>query len=285
LLGFPSPVLATCCVCLAHGPLPSPGITRLFQRLGASPPPTRRDRPVASNGRPVDLPDHAWRLCPCCVRLSYVYMPPATTPGAARWGYSSAHTHPSVSSLPRNQLSGPACTSSFSRIARRSTSRCGPGTTRAVTKFVTVIPEASVTLVTSMPAPVASGGSGRRAGVCTRETRRCPGGTRRAETIYARPGLQGGHRGAYLKRGHPSLWPRRCLIPPRCCRETPTASIRLLSASATRGALPKGPARQADSPPPAPIAFANLSTLYTAIGAQDLKRGWHSRGALRIQHG
>src|SRR5437588_6584085 len=82
--------------------------------LRASPPP-QCARPVP-HGRPVDHPDHALglpvlralSLCTCCRHY----------PGAAA-GRSPRSSHPAVAAFP-GRGAGSACTSTFSRLARRS---------------------------------------------------------------------------------------------------------------------------------------------------------------------
>src|SRR5437588_2688062 len=82
--------------------------------LRASPPP-QCARPVP-HGRPVDHPDHALglpvlralSLCTCCRQY----------PGAAA-GRSPRSSHPAVAAFPDSAV-GSACTSTFSRLARRS---------------------------------------------------------------------------------------------------------------------------------------------------------------------
>ena len=85
------------------------------QRTLRTSPPPQRARPVP-RGRPVDHPDHALglpvlralSLCTCCRHY----------PGAAD-GRSPRSSHPAVSAFP-GRVTGSACTSSFSRLARRS---------------------------------------------------------------------------------------------------------------------------------------------------------------------
>ena len=111
---------------------------------------------------------------PCCARF------PSCTcrrqyPGAAT-GRRLRSSHPAVSAFPENVV-GSACTSSFSRLARRSLglrpahSRCH--------LYVTRYTEGFSHFVTSMTAPVASGWSVRRVGLL-------PTGKRRLLTAHAK---------------------------------------------------------------------------------------------------
>ena len=115
LLGCPiSRSLATCCVCLELRPLPSPGVTRLHRyceplRHPAAP-------GLSLTGVRLVIPDHAvglpvlrtLSLCTCCRHY----------PGAAV-GRRLRSSHPAVSAFDEPAI-GSACTSVFSRIARRS---------------------------------------------------------------------------------------------------------------------------------------------------------------------
>src|SRR5271156_2522983 len=92
----------TCCVCLELRSLPSPGITRL-QRYYE---PLRHPRaPGLSLALPVL---RTLSLCTCCRHY----------PGAAA-GRSLAPSPPAVSAFDETPIAS-ACTSTFSRIARRS---------------------------------------------------------------------------------------------------------------------------------------------------------------------
>jgi hypothetical protein len=108
LLGCPiSRSLTASCVGLEPRPLPSPGITRLQRYYEPLRHPT---------GVRLIIPDHALglpvlralSLCTCCRHY----------PGAAA-GRTLRSSHPAVSAFP-GRVAGSACTSSFSRLARRS---------------------------------------------------------------------------------------------------------------------------------------------------------------------
>ena len=115
MLGCPiSRSLTTSCVCLELRPLPSTGIDRL-QRYCE---PLRHPRApgLSLTGLRLDIPDHAsglpvlraLSLCTCCHHY----------PGAAA-GCIPRSSHPSVSAFPDTTVES-ACTSIFSRFARRS---------------------------------------------------------------------------------------------------------------------------------------------------------------------
>src|SRR6201997_2501551 len=115
LLGFPiSRSLATCCICLELRPLPSPGITRLQRYYEPLRHPSAPS--LSLTGVRLIIPDHALgfpvlralSLCTCCRHY----------PGAAA-GCLPRSSHPAVSAFPDSTV-GSACTSSFSRFARRS---------------------------------------------------------------------------------------------------------------------------------------------------------------------
>ena len=115
LLGCPiSWSLAACCVCLELRPLPSTGITRLPQYYEPLRHPSAPG--LSLTGVRLIIPDHALglpvlrplSLCTCCRHY----------PGAAA-GCIPRSSHPAVSAFPETTI-GSACTSSFSRIARRS---------------------------------------------------------------------------------------------------------------------------------------------------------------------
>src|SRR6202045_1292045 len=114
LLGCPiSRSLTTSCVCLELRPLPSPGITRLQRYCEPLRHPST-PRPSLT-GVWLIIPDHALgfpvlralSLCTCCRHY----------PGAAA-GRTLRSSHPAVSAFP-GRVTGSACTSSFSRLARR----------------------------------------------------------------------------------------------------------------------------------------------------------------------
>src|ERR1700738_3612247 len=106
--------LTTSCVCLELRPLPSPGITRPHRYCEPLRPPST-PRPSLT-GVWLIIPDHALgfpvlralSLCTCCRHY----------PGAAE-GRMLRSCHPTVSAFP-GRVAGSACTSSFSRLARRS---------------------------------------------------------------------------------------------------------------------------------------------------------------------
>ena len=112
------------------------------------------------------IPDHAYglpvlrtlSLCTCCRHY----------PGAAV-GRRLRSSHPAVTAFPENVV-GSACTSSFSRLARRSLT-LRPAHSRCH-QFVARLPEGFRHFVTSMPAPVASGWSGCRVGLAPTGKRR-----------------------------------------------------------------------------------------------------------------
>ena len=95
----------------------------------------------------------ALSLCTCCRHY----------PGAAT-GRRLRSSHPAVSAFPDNVV-GSACTSSFSRLARRSLA-LRPAHSRGHL-YVTCYTEGFSHFVTSMTAPVASGWSGWPGGACT----------------------------------------------------------------------------------------------------------------------
>src|SRR5215472_4485837 len=114
LLGCPiSRSLTACCVCLVLRPLPSTGITRLPRYCEPLRHPSAPG--LSLTGVRLIIPDHAsgfpvlraLSLCTCCRHY----------PGAAD-GYLSLKNRPSVSAFPDSTF-GSACTSTFSRIARR----------------------------------------------------------------------------------------------------------------------------------------------------------------------
>jgi hypothetical protein len=105
----------------------------------------------------------ALSLCTCC-RLY---------PGTATGG-TALLIRPVMSAFPE-RVAGSACASSFSRLAQRSLA-LRPAHSRCH-QFVARLPEGFRHIVTSMPAPVASGWSGCRAGLA-------PAGKRRLFTAH-----------------------------------------------------------------------------------------------------
>src|SRR5580700_7548989 len=173
LLGCPiSRPRTACCVCLELRPLPSTGITRL---QGYCEPLRHPSAPGLSltGVRLIILITH-WGF-PCCARFPCVHAA-ATTP-VQRLGVLVAHT----------QRCQPSPEGSPGRPAHRPFrgllgvhSRCGLHT-RAVTVFRDPLSEGFRHFVTSMPAPVASGWSGRRVGLA-------PTGKRRLFTAHTQLG-------------------------------------------------------------------------------------------------
>src|ERR1700693_4336416 len=111
----------------------------------------------------------ALSLCTCCRHY----------PGAATGRLSSSH--PAVSAFPENVV-GSACTSSFSRLARRSLTLRPAHSRRHL--YVTCYTEGFSHFVTFMTAPVASGWSGCRVGLA-------PTGKRRLVTAHTLSGRRG----------------------------------------------------------------------------------------------
>jgi hypothetical protein len=109
----------------------------------------------------------ALSLCACCRQY----------PGAAA-GRRLRSSHPAVSAFPEIAV-GSVCTSSFSRLARRSLALRPAHSRRHL--YVTSHTEGSSHFVTSMTAPVASGWSGCRVGLS-------PTGKRRLVTAHANSG-------------------------------------------------------------------------------------------------
>src|SRR6202045_818722 len=114
LLGYPiSRPLAACCVCLEPRPLPSTGITRLQRYCEPLRHPSAPG--LSLTGVRLIIADHALgfpvlralSLCTCCRHY----------PGAAA-GRSLRSCHPTVSTFPDSAVES-ACTSTFSRLARR----------------------------------------------------------------------------------------------------------------------------------------------------------------------
>src|SRR5215472_714848 len=115
LLGCPiSRSRTTSCVCLELRPLPSPGITRLQRYCGPLRHPSAPG--LSLTGVRLIIPDHALglpvlrALSLCTCRRHY--------PGAAA-GCLPRPSHPPCQPSPEG-VAGSACTSSFSRLARRS---------------------------------------------------------------------------------------------------------------------------------------------------------------------
>src|SRR6516162_8330129 len=115
LLGRPiSRSLTACCVGLELRPLPSPGITRFHRYYEPLRHPSAPDLSLA--GVRLIIPDHALglpvlrALSLCTCRRHY--------PGAAA-GRTPRSYLPAVSAFP-GRGAGSACTSTFSRLARRS---------------------------------------------------------------------------------------------------------------------------------------------------------------------
>src|SRR5204862_1400335 len=115
LLGCPiSRSLTTSCVGLELRPLPSTGITRLQRYYWPLRHPSAPS--LSLTGVRLIIPDHAvgfpvlraLSLCTCCRQY----------PGAAA-GRNCRSSHPAVSAFPDSAV-GSACTSTFSRLARRS---------------------------------------------------------------------------------------------------------------------------------------------------------------------
>src|SRR6266446_895989 len=158
LLGCPiSRSLATSCVCLELRPLPSTGITQLHRYYGPLRHPSAPG--LSLTGVRLIIPDHALglpvlrslSLCTCCRHY----------PGAAA-GRTPRSSHPAVSAFPgRGRRVGlhidlfEAC-SAFTRVAACTLARSPKSRP---------LSEGFRHFVTSMPAPAASGWSGRRAGL------------------------------------------------------------------------------------------------------------------------
>src|SRR5215469_6781000 len=174
LLGCPiSRSLTTSCVGLELRPLPSPGITRLHRYYEPRRHPTAPGLSLA--GVRLIIPDHALglhvlrapSLCTCCRHY----------PGAAA-GRLPRSSHPVVSAFPDSTIVS-ACTSSFSRFARRLLA-LRPAHSRGH-QFVTSYPKASdisspPCLLRLLPA-----GANRRVGLA-------PTGKRRLVTAHVETG-------------------------------------------------------------------------------------------------
>src|SRR5277367_1532160 len=156
--------LTASCVCLELRPLPSPGVTRLQRYYKPLRHPTAPS--LSLTGVWLVIPDRALglpvlralSLCTCCRQY----------PGAAI-GRRRRSSHPAVSAFPDNVV-GSTCTSSFSRIARRSLA-LRPAHSRGHL-YVTCYTEGFSHFVSSMTAPVASGWSGCRVGLSPTGKRR-----------------------------------------------------------------------------------------------------------------
>src|ERR1700732_1553804 len=114
LLGCPiSRSLTACCVCLEPRPLPSTGITRLQRYCEPLRHPSAPG--LSLTGVRLIIPDHAQglpvlralSLCTCCRQ----------SPAAAA-GRTPSPSPPAVAAFPDSAV-GSACTSTFSRLARR----------------------------------------------------------------------------------------------------------------------------------------------------------------------
>ena len=175
MIGCPiSRSLTTSCVCPELRSLPSTSVTRLQRYYEPLRHPTAPGLSLA--GVRLVIPDLALglpvlrtlSLCTCCRHY----------PGAAA-GRTLRSSHPAVSAFPERVV-GSACTSSFSRLARRSLA-LRPAHSRGH-QFVARYTEGFSHFVTSMTAPVASGWSDCRVGLS-------PTGKRRLSTAYTQSGL------------------------------------------------------------------------------------------------
>src|SRR5436309_1551769 len=114
LLGCPiSRSLTAYCVYLELRPLPSPGITRLQRYCEPLRHPSAPGLSLTGVRLIVLITRRGF---PCCVRFPCVHAA-ATTP-VQQMGVLVAQNHPSVSAFPDSTI-GSACTSTFSRFARR----------------------------------------------------------------------------------------------------------------------------------------------------------------------
>src|SRR3984957_1333934 len=174
LIGFPiSRSLTASCVCLELRPLPSPGVPRLQRYYKPLRHPTVPS--LSLTGVWLVIPDRAWglpvlralSLCTCCRQY----------PGAAT-GRRLRSSHLAVSAFPEIAV-GSACTSSFSRLARRSLALRPAHSRRHL--YVTCYTEGFSHFVTSMTAPVASGWSGCRVGLHPLESAALSRRTREAD--------------------------------------------------------------------------------------------------------
>src|SRR5271169_5779863 len=157
--------------CLELRPLPSPGVTRLQRYYKPLRHPTVPS--LSLTGVWLVIPDRALglpvlralSLCTCCRQY----------PGAAI-GRRLRSSHPAVSAFPEIAV-GSACTSSFSRLARRSLALRPAHSRRHL--YVTCYTEGFSHFVSSMTAPVASGWSVHRVALS-------PTGKRRLLTAHAK---------------------------------------------------------------------------------------------------
>src|SRR6059036_3102750 len=155
LLGCPiSRSLTACCVCLELRPLPSTGITRLQRYCEPLRHPSALGLSLAGV-RLIILITH-WGF-PCCVRFPCVHAA-ATTP-VQRLGVVLAHLTQSCQPSPVGSPGRPAHRPFRGLLGVHS--RCGLHT-RAVTVCRDPLSEGFRHVVSSMPAPVASGWSARR---------------------------------------------------------------------------------------------------------------------------
>ena len=156
------------------------------------------------------IPDHALglpvlrtlSLCTCCRHY----------PGAAT-GRRLRSSHPAVSAFPENVV-GSACTSSFSRLARRLLALRPAHSRRHL--YVTRYTEGFSHFVTSMTAPVASGWSVSPGGACTHWKAPPSHGAhvKRPFGIAKVDSLLGGRRTSAFPVGAPSIVQRA--FKPRC---------------------------------------------------------------------
>ena len=174
LLGCPiSRSLTTSCVGLELRLLSSTGITRLHRYYG----PLRHPNApgLSLTGVRLLIPVTHWGF-PCCVRFPCVHAA-ATTP-VQRLGVLDAHLTQPCQPSPEGSPGRPAHRPFRGLLGVHS--RCGLHT-RAVTVFRDPLSEGFRHFVTSMPAPVASGWSGRRVGLA-------PTGKRRLFTAHTQSG-------------------------------------------------------------------------------------------------
>src|SRR5271168_1495961 len=137
--------LTASCVCLELRPLPSPGVTRLQRYYTPLRHPTVPS--LSLTGVWLVIPDRALglpvlralSLCTCCRQY----------PGAVT-GRRLRSSHPAVSAFPEIAV-GSACTSSFSRLARRSLALRPAHSRRHL--YVTCYTEGFSHFVSSMTAP------------------------------------------------------------------------------------------------------------------------------------
>src|SRR3954464_9835741 len=209
----------TYCVCLELRSLPSTGVTRLQRYCEPLRHPTAPGLSLA--GVRLVIPDLALglpvlrtlSLCTCCRHY----------PGAAA-GRTLRSSHPAVSAFPERVV-GSACTSSFSRLARRSLA-LRPAHSRGH-QFVARYTEGFSHFVTSMTAPVASGWTGCRVGLAPTGKRRLSRRTPIA-VLRRRNTTPGGPSSASPPRTTPAWRPRpssprergRAVTPAACSRRS-----------------------------------------------------------------